>query len=294
MTIEDDLADAMSAHVAGVQAAPDLGRSVRRRHRAHVLRFRTGGAALLTAAVAVVVPLGLTSSEPAAPPHPAGGQDRAVMRNDVTVPDVTGKSVAEAVRILNEAGLVTDQSVLQVRNGVVNSQSPAAGARVAPGTRVDMVVLSSVPAPQALGDLGDGREFGGIRVGYLPDGLEWGKWSGDNVIGDGKSYTTSYRTPGLPRGEFSVQVIVAQGASADDLYAFMPEMQTRTVDVLGKPARVSERGDVPPEIEAGAPTIIWKLRDDLAVEVCISPGYTKEIDAMTELTKIAEGIRATG
>ncbi|YCK34173.1 hypothetical protein ACNF49_08790 [Actinomadura sp. ATCC 39365] len=57
MTIEDDLAEAMAAHVAEVQAGPGLGSAVRRGHRARVSRLRVAGAVIVTAAVAVTVPV---------------------------------------------------------------------------------------------------------------------------------------------------------------------------------------------------------------------------------------------
>ncbi|MER6945365.1 PASTA domain-containing protein [Nonomuraea sp. NPDC000554] len=294
MTIEDDLANAMAAHVNGVQAPPNLGRTVRRRHRAHVIRFRAAGAALITAAVAVVVPVALNSSEPANTSNAASGKDRAVIRNDVTVPDVTGRRATEAVQALRDAGLKAVLSGMKVHNGQVRAQEPAAGTVVAWGSPITLTVqLPPAPTPQALGDLGDGREFGGIRLTYLPEGLEWGKWSNDDVIGAGKSYTTGYDKPGIPDGEYSVQVIVAHGASADALYNFMPELQVEIVDIGGRPARLSKHGDSAVDGGPSTPTIIWKLRDDLAVEVFINPEYAKEIDGLSELKKIAEGIRAT-
>ncbi|MEV0622501.1 PASTA domain-containing protein [Nonomuraea sp. NPDC050404] len=308
MTIEDDLADAMAAHVSGVRAAPDLGGAVRRRHRARVARFRAAGAALVTAAVAVAVPVTLNVAVPATPnvagpattPDAAMGDNRAVMRDDVIVPDMTGKDANEAAKELRDAGLT---AVLLVSgqdgkdgdrpDGPVSRQEPAAGTVVAPGTQVKLVVtLTWAPTPQALGDLGDGREFGGIRLTYLPEGLEWGKWSDSNVIGKDKSYTTSYRKPGIERNAFSVQVIVAHGSSADRLYDFEFKPAAETVDIGGRPARLSRDGESGPA-GVSTPTIIWKLRDDLAVEVCLSPDYAKEIDAIGELKKIAEGIRAT-
>ncbi|NUP02614.1 MAG: PASTA domain-containing protein [Nonomuraea sp.] len=292
MTIEDDLADAMAAHVSDVQAAPDLGGAVRRRRRARVIRFRVVGAALVTAAVAVAVPAMLNSGEPAS--TAAGGETRVVARDNVTVPDVTGRLATEAVRALHDAGLKAALSGAEIHNGQVRTQEPAAGTVVASGSPIKLTVeLPPAPTPQALGDLGDGREFGGIRLTYLPEGLEWGKWSDGDVIGSGKSYTTSYRTPGLPPGEYSVQVSVAHGASADTLYEFMPELQAETVDIGGRRARLSEKGDSGAAGGPSTPTIIWKLRKDLAVEVLISPRYAEQVDGVDELKKIAKGVRAT-
>ncbi|MGW2221640.1 PASTA domain-containing protein [Nonomuraea sp. NPDC001684] len=287
MTIEDDLADAMAAHVAEVQAGPGLGSAVRRGHRARVTRLRVAGAAIVTAAVAVTVPMMLNPGEPA-----DNGPNQVVMRDDVTVPDVTGRRATEAAKALHDAGLKVALAGMRSDNGLVGTQEPAAGQVVARGSTVTLhVQLPPAPTPQALGDLGDGRKFGGIQLTYLPDGLEWGKWSKDDVIGPGKSYTTSYRKPGIQQDGYAVQVIVAHDASANVLYDFRPEPRTETVDLDGRPARLSRDGDSGAAGGPVTPSVTWKLRKDLAVKVLIGPEYAKEIDAMSELRKIAKGIR---
>ncbi|MBB5776987.1 PASTA domain-containing protein [Nonomuraea jabiensis] len=296
MTIEDDLADAMAAHVADVQAPPDLGRSVRRRNRSRVVRLRVAGAALVTAAVAVAVPVALNSAEPAGG-QAATGQDRAVVRNDVTVPDVTGKPVTEAVPLLRAAGLQADVAAAEVRNNRVIAQKPAAGEQVAPGSQVELTLEPPpVEQPQDLGDLGDGREFGGIRLDYLPEGLEWGKWSGKDGFGK-HSYTTSWVQPGNEQGYYSVQVIVFEGQAAKDALTRFPKDGAEIVDVGGRKARLAtlgEGGEIVSDSSQGTLTIAWKLRDGLVVEVCLSPDYVKDVDGPAEARKIAEGIRATG
>ncbi|MEV4582656.1 PASTA domain-containing protein [Nonomuraea jabiensis] len=294
MRIEDDLADAMAAHVADVQAPPDLGRSVRRRNRSRVVRLRVAGAALVTAAVAVAVPVALNSGEPAGG-QAATGQDRAVVRNDVTVPDVTGKPATEAVPLLRAAGLQADVAA-EVRNNRVIAQKPAAGEQVAPGSQVELTLEPPpVEQPQDLGDLGDGREFGGIRLDYLPEGLEWGKWSGKDGFGK-HSYTTSWVQPGSEPGHYSVQVIVFEGEAAKAIARF-PKAGADTVDVGGAKARLAtlgEGGEIASDGSEGTLTVAWKLRDGLAVKVCLSPDYVKEVDGPAEAKKIAKGIRATG
>ncbi|MFC5825352.1 PASTA domain-containing protein [Nonomuraea insulae] len=296
MTIEDDLADAMSAHVAGVRAEPGLAKAVRRRRRAHVVRFRAAGAALLTAAVAVAVPVAMNPAGPANPTNTATGQDRAVIRDDVTVPDVTGKSAAEAARMLRDAGLVTDISGAKIRNGIVLGQSPRVGAVVAWGSHVAIKLAQRAEDPQDLGDLGDGRAFGGIRLGYLPEGLVWGRWSAKDRFGE-HSYTTSFAKPDADYGVMSIQVFVFEGKAARQAAAKFPEQGAESVDIGGRPAwlaSVLDGGEaVPHGTEGSLLTIGWVLRDDLAVEVCLSPDYAKEVDGAAELKRIAEGIRAT-
>jgi hypothetical protein len=301
MKVEDAVAEAMATHVADVHAGPGLGRDVRRRHRARTLRFRTIGAALATAVVAVAVPVALNSPEPAKNPQAATGQDRAVV-DLVVVPDVTGKSMSEAVEILNQAGLAVtgwavDDSKTAVAEGAVTRQQPAAGQQVEQGTMIRLRFLPRAPMPQELGDLGDGRTFGGIHLGYLPDGLEWGKWSGKNGFGK-TSYTTSFVEPGIAYGEYSIQVVVyADKASkriTEKLSQFAGRKGVDMVDIGGKRAylaNLTEGSDVAAEGETGTtPTIGWTLRDGLSVEVFLSPDYAKKIDGSTELKKIAEGI----
>lgn len=294
MKVEDVLAEAMAAHVADVQATPSLGREVRRRHRAHVIRFRTAGAVLATALVAVTVPAMLNSAEPAKTPSAATGPDRAVM-DLVIVPNVVGKPVAEAVETLKQAGLVVEDPETATDKGPVRLQAPAAGQEVQKGTNVQLTVATEV-VPQDLGDLGDGRKFGGIHLGYLPDGLEWSRWSGKDGFGK-TSYTTSFAEPGLEYGAYSVQVVVFAGEASKRVTERMGTLSSKgveTPDIGGKRAYladVTDGGEVATDPgDHGTSTIGLTLRKGLAVEVYISPDYAKKVDAGTELKKIAEGI----
>ncbi|MFF0862233.1 hypothetical protein ACFYUV_10810 [Nonomuraea sp. NPDC003560] len=63
------------------------------------------------------------------------------------------------------------------------------------------------------------------------------------------------------------------------------------MDLDGRPARLSKDGDSGAAGGPSTPTVTWKLRKDLAVKVLIGPEYAKEIDAMSELRKIAKGVR---
>ncbi|MEI2782107.1 MAG: PASTA domain-containing protein [Candidatus Competibacter sp.] len=69
---------------------------------------------------------------------------------DISVPNVVGLSQSIAATALNNAGLtvgsITQQASTTVPAGTVIRQNPAAGASVAPGSAVDLVV-SSGPAP---------------------------------------------------------------------------------------------------------------------------------------------------
>src|SRR5262249_30187625 len=74
----------------------------------------------------------------------------------VTVPDVTNKTQAAATTILNASNLVvgtiTTQSSTTVAKDLIISQTPAAGASVAPGSAVALVI-SSGPPPVTVPDV---------------------------------------------------------------------------------------------------------------------------------------------
>ncbi|WP_169953199.1 PASTA domain-containing protein [Microbispora sp. H11081] len=326
MNVEEALRDAMAAQVAGVQAPPSLGQAVRRRNRRHVVRFRVAGAALLTAAVAVTVPVVLTGGPGTAPAVGDGqgngaaagqgapvasatgsGDTVAVPAN--LVPDMVGKSAEEGGAALKEAGYtVRITKVVSDKDpaGTVVDQTPAPGTSAPPGAAVTLIVAATAaPAPdttegtespgmpQDLGDLGDGRTLGGVRVGYLPDGLEWGKWSGKDGFGT-RSYTTSWVEPGLEPGMYSVQIVIYRKDAAKKFgerlkgFAAQGAKAVEAGDRKAYLVSLSEGGD---ELnDGGTRTIAWNLAPGVGVEVMMSPDYAAKIGAAAadrELKKIA-------
>ncbi|MBN6058223.1 PASTA domain-containing protein, partial [Nonomuraea sp. RK-328] len=296
MKVEDLLAEAMERQVAHVQAPSTLGRTVRRRHRAHLIRFRVAGAALMTAAVAVAVPLALDTGAPAPAPaasSPTSGEDSAVV-DSVTMPDVTGMKVAAAVAAVRAAGLdIHDTKWINPESAdeIVVSQKPAGGTEVARGELVVLKSMTVAKQPQDLGDLGDGRTFGGIHIGYLPEGLAWDRWSGKNGFGK-TSYSTSYSPGGDYLRGYGVQIFVYKGEAAQRVRSRMDTVPSVEIgERKGYLANLTDDGQVIAEPrEDTTATLGFFLRDDLAVEVCISPMYVKKVDATAELKKIAEGI----
>ncbi|MEU7690812.1 MULTISPECIES: PASTA domain-containing protein [Microbispora] len=337
MNVEEALKDAMAAQVAGVHASPSLGQAVRRGNRRHVVRFRVAGAAVLTAAVAVGVPVALTArpdTVPAggslvgagatgqeAPAASTAASGDAVATPEGVVPDLTGKSAKEVGAILKEAGytmrftkIVTDTAPA----GTVFGQMPQPGTAAPPGAAVTVMIAGTAgptPAPsegtpsedtssegaenpgmpQDLGDLGDGRTLGGVHVGYLPEGLEWGKWSGKDGFGK-RSYTTSWVEPGLEPGMYSVQMIVYRKGAVSRLSKRMQSYAAqgvKPIEVGGRKAylvSVSEGGDR--VMDGGTRTIVWTLAPGVGAEVMISPDYAAKIGADaadSELKKIAGG-----
>ncbi|WP_182879623.1 PASTA domain-containing protein [Microbispora sp. H10949] len=291
MNVEEALRDAMAARVAGVQAPPSLGQSVRRRSRRTAVRFRTAGAAVLTAAVAVGVPValtaqpgtdpvagglagpgsgagaGVTSQETATPPAIGSGDTVAVPEG--VVPDVVGKSAEDVMTLLDDAGYTVRMVKVvtgDAPEGTVIAQTPSPGTTAPAGAAVTITVATTVVStsdtapdaqtswtPQDLGDLGDGRTLGGVHVGYLPKDLEWGKWSGKDGFGT-ESYTTSWVEPGLEPGVYSVQMIVYRKAAAS---LFAKRLRgyagqgAKPVDVDGKKAYLISLSEGGDEINDG-------------------------------------------
>ncbi|MFI6501883.1 PASTA domain-containing protein [Nonomuraea typhae] len=295
MNVEEELREAMARQVADVHAPPTLGRSVRRARRRRTVAFRTAGAALVTAAVAVTVPMVLSSNEP----RPQGrGTASAVVTDKVTVPDVNGLKLDKAIEALKAAGLTADD-VSEIPQ-FVTQQQPAAGEEVEPGTKVTLY-----SAPQDLGDLGNGRKFGGIEITYLPEGLSWGKWSGKNGFGK-TSYTTSFDEPDSD-GAYSIQVVVFEGEATQLVDNRMAEYRGKGADtgeINGKKAYLANLNEDTTMVPLGDPasrdssthTLGWKLRDNLAVEIMMSPFRAKKLDReqiKAEMIKIAEGIHPT-
>ncbi|EOS53820.1 PASTA domain-containing protein [Adlercreutzia caecimuris] len=94
-------------------------------------------------------------------PEPPKGEEEkpAEPVADIEVPDITGLSADEARQVLEEKGLkLSDGEPAHafhdtVKRGGVISQSPAAGAKVAAGTAVDILEISDGPAQFAMPDL---------------------------------------------------------------------------------------------------------------------------------------------
>ncbi|MBG0827705.1 PASTA domain-containing protein [Planomonospora sp. ID67723] len=322
MRLEDELADAMEAHVADVRATPSMGAAIRRRHRAHRTRFRTAGAALVTAAVAGAVPVYLAvNAGPAAAPGPAAGPTadaRATQLQEVAVPKVVGMPVKEAVAVMERAGLGATVEGDGGAGGRVAAQDPAAGQRVPAGHGV-VLTSAAIPDPSLnpaptdgpstgdaapkipddLGDLGDGRKFGGVEFGYLPEGLKWGEGSVKDGFG-ATSYSTWWVEAGLDPGMYSVQAVVYRGGAATQVAKRMKgyrEQGARPVGIDGKQVYIVRAGEAADRIEeSGTPTAVWTERRGLAVEVMLSPDYATKLTedgAEREMRKIIEGLAPT-
>lgn len=149
--------------------------------------------------------------------------------------------------------------------------------------------------PPSLGDLGDGREFGHVKVGYLPDGLRWSHWSAD--FGD--RYTTAWNYDGDSGGFYCVQIYVYEGAAAqmaDD------QVQAHRDEGEGKEVAVGDRSGylvveaVGEDGMEGTPTLTLDMGERRRVSIMFSPTYAEKFPDATavdhELIRIAEGLTA--
>ncbi|NAS25484.1 PASTA domain-containing protein [Herbidospora sp. NEAU-GS84] len=309
MNVEEALKEAMRAQVGEVYAPPSMGSAVRRRRRRSLVRFRTAGAVLVTAAVAVTVPVVLTNTTPSAGPA-SGASAPAIAVPGIVVPDVVGMNAKQAYLLLEQAGLTPmlmtpgegGEKAGVVAGEKVIMTEPAAGTVADPKALVQIKV-PWVPAPtvsptalpedeggkpeiENLGDLGDGLTWMGIHVGYLPEGVKWGGTSYVGGFGK-KSATVPYVTQGLEEGMYSVQVIV----SAD------PQLLRRDGQKVGPATWVDVydegggKGDFGPSATL---TASRELSGDQMVQVAFSPDFSASLGeerARTEIVKVIEGIR---
>ncbi|MFC6897672.1 PASTA domain-containing protein [Nonomuraea dietziae] len=160
---------------------------------------------------------------------------------EVTVPDLTDMTLAEAQAALRAVGLVGEKLTGHEH---VFDQEPKPGTEVSTSSTVKLYLVEE--RPQTLGDLGDGRTFGGITLGYLPEGLVWSKWSnkwsGKKARG-GTSYTTSYDTPDGRPGRYGIQVMVHEGKAGRQVEARLKRDGVELVDLGGRQAYVANVGE---------------------------------------------------
>ncbi|GAB2933434.1 hypothetical protein [Nonomuraea fastidiosa] len=150
--------------------------------------------------------------------------------------------------------------------------------------------------PPSLGDLGDGREFGHVKVGYLPKGLRWKHRSLD--FGD--RYTTSYDYNGDENGYYCVQLYVYENDAAADvtdrIQALRDEKDGEDVTVGGRAGYYVVQG-AGEDGGDGTPTLLLQLAERQWVEISISPLLVKDLGSMAkvkaEMWKIAEGLSST-
>ncbi|MEZ7128256.1 hypothetical protein ACBR40_23270 [Nonomuraea sp. AD125B] len=150
--------------------------------------------------------------------------------------------------------------------------------------------------PPELGDLGDGKAFRHVKVGYLPDGLRWSHWSVD--FGD--SYSTSYNFDGDKNGFYCVQIYMYEDAAVQELDERIQRLRD---EGDGEEVTIGDRTgylvvqEVGEDGMKGTPTLFLRMGDRQRAEIMFSPSYVKEFSGAeavnAELRRIAEGLTST-
>ncbi|MEU4833493.1 hypothetical protein [Streptosporangium sp. NPDC023615] len=242
-----------------------------------------------------------------APPDLLDRVLRAARRRRANRIRLTALAVAVAV-----AGTVTSLSLtLGPGDPAVRGPEPAARITV-PGMPPPSATAEAVPEPPAvddsgpppapertdLGDLGDGRVFGSLRVGYLPAGLRWSTWS----LVRGDSYTTSWNYDGDENGAYCVQIHVYEGRTVQGVDERVREYRERgtgkEVAVGGRTTAYLITQSAGEDGTRGTPSIFLSVGEGRRVEVTFSSVYAADLDdpekVDRELKKIAVALTAEG
>ncbi|GAA2988755.1 hypothetical protein [Streptosporangium longisporum] len=232
--------------------------------------------------------------------------------NRIRLTALAAAAAAAAAAAVAVVGVVTPLSLDLGPDGPATGGSRPAGRITVSGTPGPDVTAGTTPEPPAiddsgpppasepgdLGDLGDGRAFRSIRVGYLPEGLLWSNWSLDR----GEEYTTSWDYKGDGNGAYCVQIYVHEGRAVQEADERVREYRE---EGTGKETTVGDdrtgylvRQDVGEDGGNGTPTLFLSLGEGRRVEVMLGPGYADDLGSPEavdrELRRIAAGLSAVG
>ncbi|OUC96205.1 hypothetical protein [Streptosporangium minutum] len=197
---------------------------------------------------------------------------------------------------------ITIPTGLTLASGPAAVSGPAA-AVVSPDTTGSAVPQPFEPPPLPtpsptldFGDLGDGKAFGRVKVGYLPDGLQWSHRSSDW----GDAYTTSWNYDGDKNGFYCVQIFVQEGQAAQRSREAVQSYRDKSD---GEEATIGDRTGylvtqwVGEDGGKGTPTMFLDMGPERMAEIMFSPVFVKDLGTREaverELKKIAEGLTAT-
>ncbi|GGP16998.1 hypothetical protein LDL08_40910 [Nonomuraea glycinis] len=183
---------------------------------------------------------------------------------------------------------------LTVGSVATTGQEPTISAMPEPPAIDDTPPVPS--KPRELGDLGDGKEFGQVKVGYLPERLRWSNWSVD--FGD--RYSTSYNFDGDKNSFYCVQIYMYEEAAVQELD---DRIQQYRDEGDGEEVTIGDRTGylviqhVGEDGMKGTPTLFLRMGDRQRAEIMFSPTYAKEFSGAeavsAELKRIAEGLTST-
>ncbi|MEV0201728.1 hypothetical protein [Nonomuraea sp. NPDC050691] len=171
-----------------------------------------------------------------------------------------------------------------------------------------MPVPSETPSPPAIddsppvrsdppdfGDLGDGKAFGHVKVGYLPPRLQWAHWS----LNYGDAYTTSWNYDGDKKGFYCVQIFVYENKAVQEVD---DSVQGHRAEGEGEEVTVGDRTgyavveNVGEDGGKGTPTLYLTMSERRRARIMFSPAYAEDLGGAEavgrELRRIAEGLTA--
>ncbi|MDP9861887.1 MULTISPECIES: hypothetical protein [Streptosporangium] len=206
-------------------------------------------------------------------------------------------AVAAAVAVVG----ITVPTGLTLVSGHTAVPGPAA-AVVSPDSTGSAVPQPFEPPPLPtpsptldFGDLGDGKAFGRVKVGYLPDGLQWSHWS----IDGGDQYTTSWNYDGDKNGFYCVQIHVFEGQAVQEPREAVQSYRDKSD---GEEVTIGDRTGylvtqwVGEDGGRGTPTMFLHMGPERMAEIMLGPAFVKDLDTPEaverELRKIAQGLTA--
>ncbi|GAA2275363.1 hypothetical protein GCM10010149_17590 [Nonomuraea roseoviolacea subsp. roseoviolacea] len=148
--------------------------------------------------------------------------------------------------------------------------------------------------PPDLGDLGDGKAFGRVKVGYLSPRLQWAHRSLDL----GNSYSTSWNYDGDEKGFYCVAITVFEDQAVQQADGSVQEHRAAGE---GEEVTIGDRTgyavveNVGEDGGEGTPTLYLTMSERRA-KIMISPLYADDLGGAEavdrELRRIAEGLTA--
>ncbi|MBN6056857.1 hypothetical protein JYK22_33325, partial [Nonomuraea sp. RK-328] len=149
--------------------------------------------------------------------------------------------------------------------------------------------------PPEFGDLGDGKAFGRVKVGYLPPRLQWAHRSQNY----GDAYTTSWNYDGDRKSFYCVQIFVYENQTVQEIDDRVRRLRA---EEEGKEVTIGDRTgyavveNVGEDGEKGTPTLYLTMSERRRAMIMFSPVYAEDLGGAEavdrELRRIAEGLTA--
>ncbi len=169
----------------------------------------------------------ITRQEPAAgTPAPTGSQIKlGFTAQEVRMPEIVGLTLDEARRQLEARGLVLGETAPGAASQRIGQQTPAAGAQVAPGTRIEVEVAKEVPNLLGKG-IGEARQAL-LENGFIPEVV-----IREAADGPYETVLEQRPAPGQPRSPGSAVEIVMESVP-DPAVPLWPFVAVAAAGLLG-------------------------------------------------------------